>query len=423
MVGYLMNKLGYKHYVLYTLLAVYIFNFVDRQILSLLMEPIKQDLDLSDTQLGFMSGIAFAIFYTTLGMPIAWLADRSNRVNIISIAITIWSGMTVISGFAANFWQLVIARIGVGIGEAGCTPPAHSIISDYFPRAERNRAISIYMMGVPIGVLFGFLIGGWINEEYGWRIAFISLGIPGLILAIILKMTVKEPTRSHDADSADTDVGAFTILETLTTMWEKRSFRSLVYGMGLVAFVGGGFGQWQAVHFIRHYGMNTAELGAWLSVMSGLAGALGIYLGGYLTERFAANNELLQMKIIVVSLLLMAVFGVMAFLGGDKHFALVSVGGANMLYYLHYGPAYSLILGLAKPGMRAMTSAIILFVVNLVGYGLGPQAAGLLSDILAPFFGDDALRVSILLMFTFVLPAAWGFLRAGKNLNQDLSEV
>ena len=292
-----MNDEDYKKYILFTLLVVYMFNFVDRQIVALLMEPIKQDLGLSDTQLGFMSGIAFAIFYTTLGIPIARLADRSHRVNIISVAIAVWSGMTVLSGMAANFWQLVIARVGVGIGEAGCTPPAHSLISDYFPKEERSRAISIYMMGVPLGILVGFLVGGWINQLYGWRMAFIALGVPGLIMAVIVKLTVREPIRGqHDSASIDHQQQV-SLMQTVAYLWRKASFRYLVTAMALTAFVGSGVGQWQAVFFIRNHGMNTGELGTWLSLTSGFCGAVGIYLGGYLCQRFGADNESLQVRL------------------------------------------------------------------------------------------------------------------------------
>lgn len=410
---------AYKRYVLFSLLLVYIFNFVDRQILALLMESIKLDLNLSDTQLGFMSGIAFAIFYTTLGIPIARLADRYNRVTIISLAVAIWSGMTVLSGMAANFWQLVMARIGVGIGEAGCTPPAHSLISDYFPQQERSRAIAIYMMGVPLGILVGFLIGGWINEVYGWRFAFIALGLPGLVIAVIVKFTIKEPLRGRYDQEIDSEEN-FSIRESFQYLWQKRAFRYLLVAMSLTTFVGGGSAQWQATFFIRNHGMNTGELGAWLSIMGGLCGAIGIYVGGYLAERYGRDNEPLQMRAIMVAILLLLVAGIISMLVDNRYIALCWVGVSNILYFLHYGPAYALVVSLAQPRMRAMASAIVLLAVNLIGGGFGPQAVGLLSDVLSASLGDQALRWAIIINFSVLLGAAYCFYQVRYSVRDDL---
>ena len=184
-----------RNYALSVLVVVYTFNFIDRQILSILLEPIKQDLGLSDSALGMLTGFAFALFYATLGIPIARFADRGNRRNLIALALTIWSGMTALSGVAQNFWHLLLARIGVGVGEAGCSPPAHSMIADYFPAENRATALGIYSLGIPFGILFGFIAGGWLNEFFGWRVAFFVVGIPGLLLALLVRYTLREPPR------------------------------------------------------------------------------------------------------------------------------------------------------------------------------------------------------------------------------------
>lgn len=402
-----MKSRAYKNYFLITLLVVYILNFVDRQILALLMEPIKNDLGLSDTQLGFMSGIAFAVFYTTLGIPIARSADKRSRVSIISLAITVWSGMTVLSGMAANFWQLVFARIGVGIGEAGCTPPAHSLISDYFPEQERSRAVAIYMMGVPLGVLVGFLAGGWLNELYGWRFAFIALGIPGLIMGVIVKLTIKEPVRGQfDTIGQQTE---FTLLQTFKYLWNQKSYRYLVIAMSLTAFVGSGIGQWEAVFFIRNHQMTTGELGTWLALMGGLAGAIGIYAGGAASQIFAGDNMSHQIRLIMWATCLMILPGVATFTLADKYFALFSLGLLNLLYFVHYGPAFSAILSLAPSNMRAMASALTLLIINLLGAGLGPQIIGLISDGLQDSYGQDALRVALMINLSIIFLAVWYF--------------
>ncbi len=225
----------YKRYVLGLLLVVYASNFLDRQILAILLQPIKQEMGLSDTQLGLLSGIAFALFYATLGIPLARWADKHNRVNLISVCIAIWSGMTALTGMAGNFLQLLLARIGVGIGEAGCSPPAHSIIADYFAADTRAKAMAIYFLGLPLGSVLGYLLGGWINELYGWRIALLCVGLPGLVLAVVVRLTLREPPRGHADGIKETDQLAPSLKETLAGLWSNHSFRHLAAGTSLVS--------------------------------------------------------------------------------------------------------------------------------------------------------------------------------------------
>jgi len=416
----------YKSYVLYALLCVYILNFVDRQILALLMESIKADLKLSDTELGFMSGIAFAVFYTFIGIPIARLADRSHRVNIISIAIAIWSGMTVLSGMAMNFWHLVIARIGVGVGEAGCTPPAHSLIADYYDKEGRGRAISIYMMGVPLGVLVGYIVGGWLNETFGWRIAFIALGLPGLVVALLVKLTIKEPKRviesAVDRSSLLSAPVQLPLMQSLIFLLKIKSYRRMVIAMALIAFVGAGVAQWQASFFIRNHGMNTTELGVWLALMTGMVGAVGLYLGGYFTERYAKNNEGLQLKILAFSAFMMVAPGILSLVVANKTLALCFVGLHSFFYFIHYGPAFSLLLTLVPANMRAVASAICLFVVNLIGTGVGPQFVGVFSDIFEARLPVDGLRAAMVTVYIGIIFSVWNFLLAAKTVSQDIGK-
>jgi len=263
------------------LLLVSIFNFTDHMIFSLLMEPIKIDLSLSDTQLGLLSGLAFAIFYCLLGLPIARWADRGNRVTIISIAIITWSGMTALCGLATNFVQILFCRIGVGAGEAGCTPPSHSLISDYYSRAERPKAMSFFMMGAPLGILVGYLLGGWINELYGWRTAFISLGIPGVVIGFLVKSTVMDPRTSkrsrHELGSyMDEKPELPPITNVVSALLGNTTFLHLAAALALMYFVGYGIGQWQPAYFIRVHGMQSGELGIWLAISGGLGGAIGV---------------------------------------------------------------------------------------------------------------------------------------------------
>jgi predicted MFS family arabinose efflux permease len=280
---------GVRTYALSVLLVVYTFNFIDRQILSILMESIKLDLGLSDQALGFLAGFAFASFYAVMGIPIALWADRGNRRNLISLALAIWSVMTAMSGLAQNFTHLALARIGVGIGEAGCSPPAHSMISDYYPQKERATALGIYALGIPFGIMFGMFIGGWINEAFGWRRAFFVVGLPGLILALVVRFTLHEPTRGMSDNRAD-DASPPTFMHTLKFLLKRPAFVHSAFGGALAAFVGYAAISWFPSFLIRSHGMATTEIGLWLGLILGIPGGIGIFLGGYLADKFGARD-------------------------------------------------------------------------------------------------------------------------------------
>ena len=278
-----------RNYALGVLVVVYTFNFIDRQILSILLEPIKLELGLSDTALGLLTGFAFALFYATLGIPIARYADKNNRRNLIALALAIWSGMTALSGLAQNFWQLLAARIGVGVGEAGCSPPAHSMIADYFPAENRATALGIYSLGIPVGILFGFLAGGWLNEFFGWRVAFFVVGIPGLILAVLVRFTLAEPTRGMAEGRIDSGEQPG-VMETFRFMWRKKSFRHLAFGGALTAFVGYGLVTWVPSFLVRSHGMETGEIGTWLGLILGIPGGIGIAAGGWMADKLGSRD-------------------------------------------------------------------------------------------------------------------------------------
>ncbi|MGE3464546.1 MAG: spinster family MFS transporter, partial [Pseudomonadales bacterium] len=298
---------SFRTYALSVLVVVYTFNFIDRQILSILLEPIKQDLGLSDTQLGLLTGFAFALFYATLGIPIARWADQHNRRNLIAAALAVWSAMTALSGFAMNFWHLLIARIGVGVGEAGCSPPAHAMISDYYPPEKRASALGIYSLGIPVGILFGFVAGGWMNEFFGWRAAFFVVGIPGLLLALIVRFTVREPARGMAEGRQDTSEMP-TVKETFALLWRKRAFRHMAFGGALTAFVGYGVVNWVPAFFIRSHGMGTGEIGTWLGLILGIPGGIGIAWGGFLADRLGARDTRWYLRLVAVALALAVPF-------------------------------------------------------------------------------------------------------------------
>ena len=408
-----------RRYALSVLVVVYTFNFIDRQILSILMEPIKADLGLSDTQLGLLTGFAFALFYATLGIPIARLADKGNRRNLIAGALTIWSAMTAMSGLAQNFWHLLIARIGVGIGEAGCSPPAHSIISDYYPAEKRATALGIYSLGIPVGILFGFLAGGWLNQFFGWRVAFFVVGVPGIILAILVKLSLGEPIRGMSEGRADTAPHP-TVKETFTFLWSKRSFRHLAFGGGLTAFVGYGVVTWVPSFLIRSYGMQTGEVGTYLGLILGIPGGIGIVLGGWMADRYGSRDTRWYLWIVTVALLLGVPFSLGIYLTDSAGMALLFLCIPVLLGNFYQATTFSQTQGLVPLRMRAVAAAVLLFILNIIGLGAGPQAIGLLSDFLEPSYGQESLRYSLLILSFVNVWAAYHYYLAGKYLKQDL---
>lgn len=406
---------GYRRYVLVLLTLVYALNFIDRQILVILQESIKVDMDLSDSQLGLLTGFAFAIFYVSVGIPIARWADLGNRRNIVSLAVAVWSGMTALSGFTQNFWQLLLARIGVGVGEAGGSPPSHSMISDYYPVEQRGSALSFYSTGVYLGILFGFLIGGWINSEFGWRVAFFVVGVPGFLVALLVRFTIREPVRGG-LEGRALEVPA-TFGETLRTLKGFGSFKLFAVAAGLNAFSSYGIGNFTPSFLIRSHGFSSLEVGTSLALITGIGGALGTYMGGVLADRYGANDKRWYLWIsgipaaCSVPLMFTAVFI------GDPRLALGFLFFATMLGAFYLGPTIAISHTLVSPSMRAMASAILFFILNLIGLGLGPLVVGMISDMLAPAYGSESLRYALgIVSFVNLISAAFFFLAARKLL-------
>ena len=413
-----------KRYTLGVLVVVYTFNFIDRQILSILIEPIKLDLGISDFGMGLLSGTAFAIFYATLGMPLALVADRWNRRNLIGLSLAVWSGMTALSGFAMNFWQLAVARIGVGIGEAGCSPSAHSMLADLYPAKERATALSIYALGIPIGIMFGMFAGGAIADAFGWRMAFFVVGVPGLLLSVVVFLTVKEPPRGY-ADGLQTDSSEKnpTILEVARYLVTRRSFVHLATGGGLTAFVGYGLITWAPTFFVRSYDMSLTEAGFWLGLVLGIPGGLGIVAGGWLSDRFGAKDTRWYLWVVTVALLVAVPCSAAAFLVDVWWLSLLLLSFPIMLGNFYQGTTFAQVQGLAPVRMRAVAAAVLLFVLNFIGFVFGPPAVGLLSDAFVETFKGDALRYSLFVWGFVNLWAAFHYWRAGYYLADDLARV
>lgn len=409
------------YYALVILTIVYSFNFIDRQLLAILQEAIKADLLLSDSQLGLLTGFAFAAFYVIAGIPIARWADRGNRRDIVALSLFVWSFMTAISGLVNNYLQLLLARIGVGIGEAGGSPPSHSIISDIFPPNKRASAIGFYSMGVSVGILFGFLAGGWLNEFFGWRVAFLVVGAPGILLAVVVRMSVPEPIRGL-TEKRQVSSQAVPLGQVVSVLWSRRSFRHLAMGAGLNAFAGYSISNWTASFMIRSHAMTTGELGTWLSMTIGLGGAVGVFCGGLLADRLAPRDQRWYAWLPALAGFICLPFMTAVYLVANPYTALLMGVVPGILFNVYLGNTIATTHSLVGLRMRALSSAILFLVINTIGLGLGPWSVGLLSDYLEPRLGAESLRYAML----YLLPAVmfWSachFYLASRTLRQDLA--
>ncbi len=432
-----MKGLAYRDRMVAVLLVVLAFNYVDRHALGLLLQDIKVSLSLSDTQLGFLTGIAFALFYSLLGIPIARWADRGNRVVIITLTTALWSAAVASCGLATSFAQLLLIRVGVAVGEAGCVPPAHSLIADHFTRAERPRAVARYMLGIPLSLLLGFFAAGWLNELYGWRMTFFLLGLPGVVLALLVRFVLKEPRtqRTKQLESGSQNSGGVSasgahetgqqpsLREVSAVLWRNRAFRHLLLGYSVSSFLGSGILQWKAAFFVRSYGMQTGELGTWFAVIYGLFGTIGSYYGGEWASRFAANNERLQLKVMGATFASFAIVSVCIYLSPTKYTAFALLSLATLGIYSINGPLFATIQGLVPGRMRAMSVAVLFLFSNLIGMGLGPLAAGVLSDLFRPWAGEESLRYALLILSPGYIWAGWHMWLASRTITQDLADV
>jgi MFS family permease len=414
---------AYSNYVLFVLFLVYVFNFIDRQILSILIDPIKAELGASDTQMGFLTGFAFAVFYTVAGIPIARWADHGVRRNLIAVGLAVWSAMTALSGAAQTYLHLALARIGVGVGEAAGSPPAHSLISDYFAPEKRATAISIYNSGIHVGVMLGYLAGGWINEFFNWRVAFLVVGVPGIIFALVVRFTVREPQRGMSevkVPGAVPDTHRDSIKDVLRFMTSMRSFNLLAVATGISAFSAYGFGSWVPSYLRRVHEMGSGEIGTWIGIEAGVGGALGAIFGGRLADRLGARDPRWYLWVPALSLVAYLPFIYLFLLLDTPQLALLAYFGAITFAAMHLGPAIAITYGLVKVRMRALASAILLFILNMIGLGLGPLLVGMISDGLAPTQGAQSIRWALGIVAASKLIAIWMFWAASKTLRKDL---
>ena len=413
---------GYLNYVVAVLWVVMLLRFVDLQIVAVLLESIRREFEVSDTLLGLMTGSAFAIFYGTLGVPIAWLADRYNRRNIIVAAVGLWSAMTALCGLAGSFTSLFIARMGVGVGEAGGQPPAYSLVSDYVPPEKRSSVFAILNSAVPFGVFCGFIIGGWVNQYYGWRAAFMVVGLPGVLIALLIWLTVREPPRGLSDNR--TEVAPVPLGESLGYLWRTRSYRHLVLATTIFTLGAIGSGIWIPSFFVRVHGMANAEVAVWLAFIYGGGGVLGAMLGGYLADRLVARNNDKRWYAWLSAIAAAAIlpFSFFVYLWPDPVTALLVHIGTTILMHSWMGPAYGTVQSVAGLPRRAMAAAVNGFAVNLLALGLGPLIVGAASDYFNARFGENSLRYSILAVVVVCYSwAALHFFLASRTLRQDLA--
>ena len=406
--------------VLFILLLAYIFNFIDRQIIGVLAVPIKAELQLSDTQLSLMGGIAFALFYSGIAIPVAWLADRKSRVNIIAFSVALWSAFTALCGFAQNFWHLFLARMGVGIGEAGGVAPSYALISDYFPKQRRARALALFSLGIPIGSALGVFFGGWIASHLDWRSAFLIVGLAGLPAALLVKLFIREPVRGG-FDSADGSASApappFSVVAA--TVARTPSFWLLSFGAASGSILGYGLIFWLPSFFSRSFGLELIEVSYFYGSIVLVGGVAGTWLGGWLADRTGgdrpASYALIPACCFVVAApaFALGLFAPSLIVG----WLLFTLG--QMLALAWLGPVIAAVQHIVPPNMRATASASFLFINNLIGIGFGIFFLGFMSDRMKLAHGDDSLKYSILYGLGFYVLSALIYLAASTRLKRD----
>lgn len=412
---------GYTRWVLFLLLALYGVNFLDRQVINILGQSIKTALGLSDLELGLLTGTAFGIFYSVLGLPIARLADRRSRVKIITASLTLWSLLTAASGLALSYLQLFLIRLGVGVGEAGGTPPAQSLISDYFPEDRRSTAMAVFNLGVPIGSFCGFLFGGFMNDTLGWRWAFILAGLPGLLLALAIRLTMREPPRGH-ADHPRSEVAGAEVplRQSLRGLLERRSFIRLVLGGTFGIFIVYVTNTWLPPLFIRLHGLTAEQFGLWIALAIGPGGAIGALGGGYLADRLKARYPRAEIWLLVTSTALTCPLMLATVLVRSTTGALLCMFIMYMVAYVWMGPTCAMVQRVAPVRSRALATGIQLFVANVTALAFGPPLVGLASDLLAPSAGVQSLRYALAGASLFALGGTAVYASAGRYLPKDL---
>ncbi len=412
----------HRNYVLTMVTLIYVVNYINRQILNILLPQIKAEFHLTDTQLGLLAGPVFAVVYALLGLPLALVADRVSRRNLIAATLALFSAATFVSGYISSFVQLLTARFVTGIGEAGTSPAACAMISDVFPPEKRATALGIYASGLNIGVLIAFFCGGWIAEHYGWRTAFVIAGIPGLVLVLLFLFTVEEPKRGH-VDRLRDQAEAPGLLATVTHLWRQKSFRYLAAGASLAAFTGYAGLAFNPSFLSRSHQMTPAEIGLMLASLTGFCGFIGTMLAGRLADRLGKKDMRWGMYVSAIGPLIALPAFPVFYLSGSLPLTILGAVVPSLINTAFMGPCFAAVQGLSPLRMRAKAQAIFLFLVNMIGLGCGPQWVGFASDLLRPQFGADSLRYAMLTTAIPLIGSAWCFWKASRSIVADVSSV
>jgi len=411
-----------RYFLLAMLSLIALINFVDRQILAILLQDIKVDLELSDLQLGLLSGLMFAIFYSLVGIPIARLADRWDRRKIISISLFVWSSMTVVSGYATSFLHLALARVGIGIGEGGVQPASHSLIAENFAPKERATAFAIYSMGVTMGIFAALFVGGWASDKYGWRVAFFIAGVPGVILAFIAYSTLREPRKT-----APFSLGMFmagpgerNLLDSFRFFWQSKSWRYAGIAAIVTQIATLGISAWLPAHIIRSYGLSTAETGQVMALLVGVFGTAGALGGGIIADKMAKARGIQWLPwTLGLTYAIVCVLAPIVFLMEDLTIFVVLMAPYSVLLLTSSGVQFAIAHAMVEEDMRAMSSALLILLINLIGLGFGPLIIGALSDAFNPSMGDQSLRYAMLAVTPLYIVGVFCFYKSGVFLPEE----
>jgi MFS family permease len=406
-----------RYYTLVLLMLVYALNFLDRTIFNVLIEPIKKEFQLSDTMLGLLAGFGFVLMYSALGMPIARLADRADRRNIVATGLAVWSAMTALCGVAQNVAMLALARIGVGIGESASTPASQSIIADLFAKDERPRALGIFAVGTYLGIFLGYFFGGWLNQYFGWRVAFISAGIPGVALALLLRLSVAEPPRRSDgAEKVPNEA----IGPTFAFLFSQKSFVLVLIGFCFAGFTNYSTSVWIPPFMGRVHHLTSAEIGTYAGTFKGLFGIAGALLGGFVVARIGKSDDRWKVWAPAIMSGLAGPIFVVCMLTPSFAIMVATLGLFSLFVGFHLGPIFAVAQTVAKTSMRALASATVLLTATCFGQGVGPLAVGYLNDLLGNEYGAEAVRYSLLVAAVATVAAALFFIWAAQSIRADI---
>ena len=418
------NK-GYRNLVLILLTIVYGFNFIDRQIVGILAPFIQEDLNLTNTELGLLIGLAFAIFYTTVAIPIAWLADRYNRVNILSIALATWSGFTALTGLATNFIQIGLARMGVGIGEAGGSPPSHSIISDMYSKEERASALGVYSMGIPLGIMAAYFVTasliGATGEEVNWRQIFIFLGITGILLAIVVKLTIPEPIRGAMEFDETKQIIKPPFIESLKTLLKIPAWWAMCFGIAFGSFVSYSKSAFHTKFLVTlDPSFDFKTLVIILGVINGITYAGGAFFGARLADKWGKKDIRAYGWLPAISIALCLPIGITAWWAPSVEINLIFTSLFLVFMGIYLGPCFAIAQTLAPIHMRAMSTALFFFILNMIGLGLGPTLSGWLIDVFKKNSGElESKRYAMTVVSCVFIPSIISFLIVARKLPKD----